>query len=342
MTHHFAILAATTGAGFAPQFWWVIAIWVTLMGAFLGSFMNVVIYRLPAGKPLAYPGSACPACGHAVRWFDNVPVLSWMILGARCRDCRTPISGRYPLVEATVGAMFLWLVMAEVYSGGVTLPSANAIGGLSMHVVEGARRTTAFDGALWQSFAFRLLMLCTLFCAALIELDRRCPPIKLYWPAMLVGLALPVWKPLLRPIPAWSNDLLATSSPAWADGFLGLAVGLLVGGLVSIGARNLNGVLAAMMNLSLVGVFLGWQAVTCLAMATAAAMLVIDRITKRLPDSLILFGLTFLFILNWGRLAEQWPNALGARASVATNSCVWTLVLVCGVMRSALTNWRRS
>ena len=98
--HPSAFLFATTvGAGFEPKFWWLIGAWIALMGAFFGSFMNVVVYRLPAGKRLAYPGSACPFCGHAVRWFDNVPVLSWLVLRGRCRDCRRHIAGRYPFVE---------------------------------------------------------------------------------------------------------------------------------------------------------------------------------------------------------------------------------------------------
>jgi leader peptidase (prepilin peptidase)/N-methyltransferase len=347
MIEDMTMIATMTGAGFDPHFWWWIAIWVGAMGMFFGSFMNVVVYRLPTGKALAYPGSACPTCGHAVRWYDNVPVLSWLLLRARCRDCRTPISARYPLVEAVVGAMFLWLVMAEVYPGGVTLPAAREIIGLPLHVVDGARRTAAFDNMLWLSFVFRLLLMCTLFCAALIEYDRRCPPLKLYWPAMLVGLLLPLWQPLVRPIPAWSLDVVASrlwifvpypESPAWVDGFRGLVVGLLAGALLAIGARNLNGALAAILNLAIVGVYLGWQAAMFLAAATAIAGLVVDRFTRRIPDAMLLFALTFIFMLNWGRLAEQLPDILGPHANwhITAIAGVGVLTIGCGMVRILL------
>jgi leader peptidase (prepilin peptidase)/N-methyltransferase len=82
-------------------------VWLTLFGAVFGSFANVVVWRFPRGESVVSPGSRCPVCGHAVRWYDNVPVISWMILRARCRDCGSPISVRYPIVEAL--SALLWL-----------------------------------------------------------------------------------------------------------------------------------------------------------------------------------------------------------------------------------------
>ncbi len=79
-----------------------------LLGLAVGSFLNVCIYRLPLGKSLAYPPSACPSCLRPLRWFENVPVAAWLALGGRCRTCRTRISPVYPLVEAFTGAMFVW------------------------------------------------------------------------------------------------------------------------------------------------------------------------------------------------------------------------------------------
>ena len=78
-----------------------------VLGLLIGSFLNVVIYRVPAGLSLVAPGSACPHCGHAVRPYDNVPVVSWLVLRARCRDCSAPISARYPLVELATAALFV-------------------------------------------------------------------------------------------------------------------------------------------------------------------------------------------------------------------------------------------
>jgi leader peptidase (prepilin peptidase) / N-methyltransferase len=86
-----------------PQ-WFVLGA-AAAYGLVLGSFLNVVIHRLPRGMSLARPPSHCPSCGAPVRWFDNLPVLSWFVLGGRCRSCRARISPRYPLVELASGAL---------------------------------------------------------------------------------------------------------------------------------------------------------------------------------------------------------------------------------------------
>lgn len=83
-------------------------------GLAAGSFVNVVAHRVPAGLSVVRPASACPACGHDVRGRDNVPVLSWLLLRGRCRDCAAPISGRYPAVEAGTGLLFVVLALRLV------------------------------------------------------------------------------------------------------------------------------------------------------------------------------------------------------------------------------------
>jgi leader peptidase (prepilin peptidase) / N-methyltransferase len=82
-----------------------------LGGLMIGSFLNVVAYRLPRGESLVTPGSRCPGCEHPVRPYDNVPVLSWLVLRGRCRDCGEPISARYPIVEALTGALYVAVVV---------------------------------------------------------------------------------------------------------------------------------------------------------------------------------------------------------------------------------------
>jgi len=77
-----------------------------VLGALVGSFLNVVIARVPDGRSIVRPRSSCPACGHPIRWFDNVPLVSWFALRGRCRDCGSRISARYPLVEAATTAGF--------------------------------------------------------------------------------------------------------------------------------------------------------------------------------------------------------------------------------------------
>jgi len=81
----------------------------TLLGLLVGSFLNVCIYRLPRRESIVFPASHCPACGAAIRPWDNVPILAWLWLRGRCRDCRAPIAWRYPLVEAVNGAAWGWL-----------------------------------------------------------------------------------------------------------------------------------------------------------------------------------------------------------------------------------------
>jgi leader peptidase (prepilin peptidase) / N-methyltransferase len=77
-----------------------------VLGLVVGSFLNVVIYRVPAGLSIVHPPSACPNCHHPIRYRDNVPLISWMILRGRCRDCGSPISARYPLIELATAVTF--------------------------------------------------------------------------------------------------------------------------------------------------------------------------------------------------------------------------------------------
>jgi len=95
----------------------VIWTFAALTGAAVGSFLNVCIYRLPAGESVITPRSRCPSCGTAIAWYDNIPVLSWIVLGGRCRSCRAGISLQYPLIE--LATALLWL--AAVVRFGVSL-----------------------------------------------------------------------------------------------------------------------------------------------------------------------------------------------------------------------------
>lgn len=84
-----------------------------VLGLCVGSFLNVVIYRVPLGMSLAKPGSHCTQCQYALRWYDNIPVLSWLMLGGKCRNCKKPISVRYTIVELANG--ILWLACAVLF-----------------------------------------------------------------------------------------------------------------------------------------------------------------------------------------------------------------------------------
>lgn len=81
------------------------------LGLLLGSFMNVCILRLPAGKSVARPASGCPRCGHLLAWWENIPVVSFLLLRARCRNCHTPISWQYPAIELLTGLLYVGLTL---------------------------------------------------------------------------------------------------------------------------------------------------------------------------------------------------------------------------------------
>lgn len=98
-------------------------------GLLTGSFLNVVVWRLPRGESIVKPGSHCPSCTRPIRPYDNIPVVSWLLLRGRCRDCRARISARYPFVELLTGTV--WFILALRFGRDAVLPAflyAGAIG----------------------------------------------------------------------------------------------------------------------------------------------------------------------------------------------------------------------
>ena len=154
-----------------------------LGGLLVGSFLNVVIARLPEGESLMHPGSRCPHCGHPVRPYDNVPVLSWLWLRGRCRDCGEPISARYPLVEALTGVLCALVVVAK-----------------------GA------DEDAWLGIALVL----TLVPVTFIDLDHRIIPNRIVGPSAVVALVILA----LTDVDALPDHLIAAAA---AGGFFLLA-----------------------------------------------------------------------------------------------------------------------
>ena len=91
----------------SPAFWLIFG---GVIGLCIGSFLNVVIYRLPLGKSIVSPPSKCRNCNYQLQWYDNIPVLSWVFLRGRCRKCGTPVSIQYPIVELITGALFVLVI----------------------------------------------------------------------------------------------------------------------------------------------------------------------------------------------------------------------------------------
>jgi leader peptidase (prepilin peptidase)/N-methyltransferase len=100
-----------------PTFGYIVA---GLFGAIIGSFLNVVIHRVPIGESIVFPNSRCPSCGHVIAFYDNVPILSYIVLGGKCRGCKKHISIRYPTVEALTAVLFLLVALQDGFT--VRLP----------------------------------------------------------------------------------------------------------------------------------------------------------------------------------------------------------------------------
>ena len=138
---------------------WIVA---GLFGAVVGSFLNVCIHRLPLGKSLVWPASACPGCGHEIQWYDNIPVVSFLALGGRCRYCGATIAARYPIVEALTSVMFA--VAWWQYGPGVLLAS-------------------------------RLVFGCALIVLFAIDLEHHLLPNAITLPGIVAGLVFSVFTP---------------------------------------------------------------------------------------------------------------------------------------------------
>ncbi|MCW2792344.1 MAG: peptidase domain protein [Nocardioides sp.] len=108
----------------------VVAASLAVLGLLVGSFLNVVVHRVPAGLSLVSPGSACPRCHHQIRARDNVPVVSWLLLHGRCRDCSVAIPVRYPLVEVATAVLFGltgWKFGASPYTAAALVVTAAGV-----------------------------------------------------------------------------------------------------------------------------------------------------------------------------------------------------------------------
>ena len=156
------------------------AILVGSFGLLIGSFLNVVIFRLPAGWSIVSPPSACGACGLRIRAWDNIPVLSWLLLRGRCRDCRVRISARYPLVELGTAVFFggvAWWVLAGGTASGAAQTSSTT--GLVSWTAAVAVTLTAF-----------LYLAAVTVALAMIDLDTHTLPNRIVLPAYPVAAIL--------------------------------------------------------------------------------------------------------------------------------------------------------
>lgn len=141
-----------------------------LFGLLVGSFLNVCIFRLPRGTSIVWPASACGSCKRELRWFENIPIVSWVVLGAKCARCKAPISVQYPLVEAITAGLFV-LVAATTPAG--------------------------------PQLAARLLFVCALIVLFGIDLEHQILPNSITLPGIVIGVLFSLTGP-----PGWRASLL--------------------------------------------------------------------------------------------------------------------------------------
>jgi leader peptidase (prepilin peptidase) / N-methyltransferase len=206
-----------------------------LFGLVIGSFLNVCIVRLPSGRSVSKPASHCPRCKEPIRFYDNIPLISFILLRAKCRKCGEPISWRYPLVELINGLFYVWVVLEFGFGGEAVL----------------------------------IMILCSsLIAITFIDLDHLIIPDIITLPGMLLGLSFAPFYlyPLTDPLPFHLGNLLPHVS-LYLTAFLNSLVGLLAGAvpLFAIGwiwerLRHVEAMGGGDVKLmGMIGSFLGWK-----------------------------------------------------------------------------------
>ena len=239
----------------------VLATGMFVVGAVVGSFLNVCIYRIPLEKSVIWPSSRCPNCLGPIGSLQNIPIASWIGLGGSCRSCGLRISGRYPLVEALVGVLFVAVYLLDAQ---YAFPSA------------------ASAGTIYLAVAYHCVLVALLVAISYIDYDWTIVPAVLTNFGLLFGLLVPLFDPAIRPVPSTA----ATPLGGFGVGLIGAAAG---GGIV-LAVRVLGGIVfrrEAMGSgdihiLAVVGAFLGWEAAV-LAFFFSAFFGLIPAILKLVP-----------------------------------------------------------
>lgn len=190
---------------------WIWFVFIFAFGCCIGSFLNVVIYRLPRDKSLVTPPSACPACGKHIRFYDNIPLVSWLLLGRKCRHCKASISPRYFVIELLTGLIFLGLFILYF--------QVNLRDGIKLDV-----------GGGWFIYLLHIIMLGAFIAASAIDLEYWVIPLSICWfvtAAGFIGSLVGVY--IIDPALVRAYSLLPSASADAAA----LAVGAIIGLAIS-------------------------------------------------------------------------------------------------------------
>ena len=182
-------------------------VWFFWLGAALGSYLNVVVYRMPLGLASVAPDSRCPKCQTPIRWYDNVPVVSWLLLRGRCRACHEPISLRYLIVEILMGAIFVGLLGVEVLSGGAIYRNRPGRGYDGMPMIE-----HLMEWDLLGIYFYHAALLWFLVGFVLFWIDGHPVPKRFVLAGLMVGLLPPLVWPALRQLPFMAALITSAAS----------------------------------------------------------------------------------------------------------------------------------
>ena len=330
---------------------------VFVLGAAIGSFLNVCAYRLPFEKSILWPGSRCGSCFQPVRWYDNIPLLSYWLLRGRCRDCGASFSARYFWIELATGLGFVGLFYLEVCRNVLNLPyirqaEADIVEGLvPLHV--------------WVVFFYHALLLGFLITASLCDLEHMEIPLSLTVTGTVVGLVgsmvfawpfpsdppAPVVDPQTRMLfeglyawPVWDQLPAWMPQGSWqlglATGLAGAAMGMLIlrgiRFLFGLG-RGLEGMGVGDADLMMMaGAFVGWQPILIAFFAAIVPGLILGilqlliRGNQAMPFGPSLAFGVMLTLLTWPVVGRHFKILFihaDALAIIAGMGCVLLLVL---------------
>ena len=288
-----------------------------VLGATVGSFLNVVVYRLPRRHSVFFKRSRCPDCATPIQGRDNIPILGWLLLNGRCRACDRPIAGRYPMVELLTGTLFLILYFVELLSGGQNIPE---------------RLPNFHRGITWillfpkwdliGLYFYHGLGLSILISFMLIDIDRQ--RISLLAKTGIAALLLipGVVCPDLLPIPFIDSAQRWAISP-WLLGVLQCSIGGVLAGvigwgtLLGISSSRISKPVGQIPTFSVIlGISFGWQAaLTIMILGLALRLITMPVYRKRTGSHLLtvnLFLATVIHLVIWRQAIEfggsWWPG----------------------------------
>ena len=268
----------------------IYAVFAFLLGAVVGSFLNVCICRLPHGESVVSPPSHCPKCDYQIRWYDNIPILSYLLLKGKCRSCGAPISIQYPMVELLNGLLALALFCKFFPAGFLEVAPPGAM--------------------LMQAFFFAILFV---FCSALvtitfIDLEHQIIPDVITLPGIVLGFILSFFIPQL----GWFNSLI---------GIVGGGGSLLLIAWLYQAVAKKDGMGGGDVKLlAMMGAFLGWKAIlfivfvaSLLGSVIGVTLMVIRKkdSTLAIPFGPFLASAAVLYIF-YGRRIIHWYLTLGS------------------------------